>query len=388
MKRSQRFRVLMAMEGVLGGTLRHLDYLLHFLNADRWEVHLAVSARRAPHVRKDFRRWMEAGWRVHEIPMCREIVPSRDLRAFQRLISLCHHHQFDLVHSHCAKAGVLARLAAAISGARVVHTPHVFPFSQVNSSAHRTFYRIVECSMGWVTDRYILLSEYQRNQAIGAGVAQPEQCELIPNGIRGDDFEGPSRPEARNTLNLSPEAPLALFAGRFRPRKGLDVLLKAAHTLKNGRPNIRTVIVGEGPMKRWLNNRIETLDLTDTVLNRGYTERMELYYAAADLVVMPSRAEGMPYVALESMAAGRPVAASLVSGMEQFIEHGRTGLLFPPDNPDALADLLSRWLPRRAELDDMGRRAREQFPDRWNARRMARSVESLYERLLRDGKGK
>lgn len=380
--KSPRRKILIAMEGVLGGTLRHLDYLLRFADPARWDIHLAVSSRRAPHVKADFRRWSDAGWTVHEIPMCREISPMRDLRAFRSVLSLCRSEHFDLIHTHCAKAGFLGRLAGRLVGTRTVHTAHVFPFSHMGAEPVRDTYLALERLAARWTDRFIVLSHYQQNLLLDAGLAPVDHSDIIANGIVMADFQGPPRRKARRQLGLPEDAPIVLFAGRFRPQKGLDTLLKAACQLRASSDPPRIVIVGEGPGARWLEQQIASHDLTNIVMNRGFTEQMALYYAASDLLVMPSRAEGMPYVALEAQAAGRPVAASLVSGMEEFVEHGRTGFLFPRDNPDTLAGVLQTASSNRDKLARMGRRARERYPEKWQAHHMSRKTFRLYRHLI------
>ncbi len=370
------------MEGVLGGTLRHLDYLLQIADPEKWDIHLAVSAVRAPHVEEDFQRWESLGWSVHRIPMQRRVRPGADLRAFRALEELCRKYHFDLIHTHCAKAGFLGRSVAQLTRTPAIHTPHVFPFTHVGGSIARFAYRELERMAAAATKRFVVLSNFQQNVAIDAGLAHPADCNIIPNGIIPSDFSGPSLSEARTQLGLPSDVPIALFVGRFRPQKGLDVLLDAATELRRQSDRPQIVIVGEGPLEPWLDAEISRRRLDHFVSNHGFTPRVRLYYAASDLVVMPSRAEGMPYVLLEAHAAGRPVAATLVSGMEEFIQHGANGYLMPTDNPDALAALLGEKLQNRDHLAEMGRRAARNFPAQWHAERMVRRTCDLWTQVL------
>ena len=376
-----RIKVLIAMEGVLGGTLRHLDYLLRFTDPREFDVHLAVSAHRAPHVRAYFRRWIHDGRRVHEVAMRREISPDADLRALRRFTTLCRRERFDVVHTHCAKAGFLGRMAARAAGARTIHTPHVFPFSHVGGPVARELYLALERLAARWTNRFVLLSNYQLNVLLDARLADADRAALVPNGIVPEEFVGPSRDEARRQLSLPAEAPIALFAGRFREQKGLDVLVEAASCLEGAPPDLQIVIVGEGPLGEWLEEQIEARGLAERVIVHGLADAMAPYYAACDVVVMPSRAEGMPYVLLEAKAAGRPAVASLVSGMEEFIEHGRDGWLVPPENPDALAGTMAEVLCDRAATEQAGRRARESLRPEWHAGRTAEHIQELYRAL-------
>jgi len=378
--------VLIALEGVVGGTLRHLDCLLRYADPREFDIHLAVSARRAPHVREDFRRWSEAGWRVHDIPMQREPRPADDLRAFREILSLCRRERFDVMHTHCAKAGFLGRLAGRLTGARTIHTPHVFPFSHVGGERARAVFLAAERLAARWTDRFVLLSNFQLNVLLETRLADAGRAVIVPNGIVPEEFAGREQHTARRELGLGEGARVALFAGRFCAQKGLDVLLDAAAPLRGRVPAAQIVIVGEGPLERRLRRQVAARALGDVVSVHGRTDRMPLYYAACDLLVMPSRAEGMPYVLLEAKAAARPTVATLVCGMEEFITHGVDGFLVPPENPDALAATLSQALAEPEVLREMGARARESFRDAWRADRSAHRTYELYRDVAAGGR--
>ena len=176
-----RPKVLIAMEPLVGGTLRHLSQFLEYTDPAEFDVHLAVSALRAPQVRSQFGPWQAQGWTVHEIPMCRELSPHRDALALRRLVELCRRERFDLVHTHSAKAGFLGRAAARLTGAATVHTPHVFPFGRGGTVRAEVLYLALEKLAGRWTDRLVLLSNYQANQVARYRLLPPERVVVIPN---------------------------------------------------------------------------------------------------------------------------------------------------------------------------------------------------------------
>jgi glycosyltransferase involved in cell wall biosynthesis len=375
---ARRPKVLIAMEPLFGGTLQHLEYLLAWLDPSEFEVHLAVSAERDPGVRGRFARWEAAGRRVHEVPMRRELAPLRDLRALVRLVRLCRRERFDLVHTHCAKAGFLGRLAARLSGSRVLHTPHVFPFDRGGSRAAEALYLALERLAARWTDRMVLLSRYQVNQVLRRHILPLERVSVVPNGVDAARFRPGDRTAARRALGLPADGPVALMLGRFCHQKGQDVLLAALRRLGAAAP--LTVLVGSGPQAESVRQGLRGLSGTCAVRVEGETDRPELWYAACDLVVMPSRYEGMPYVLLEAKSAGRPVAVSLVSGMEEFVRQGVDGFLLPPGDAEALAAVLG-GLARAPQ----GCRAMGGEPGglraEWTAERSARRVAGLYRAL-------
>lgn len=375
----RRPKVLIIMEPLVGGTLRHLECLLALTSPEEFDLHLAVSAGRDPAVRARFDEWSRMGWTVHEVPMCRAVSPRRDLIALGRLWALCRRERPDLVHTHSSKAGFLGRLAARMLRISAVHTPHVFAFTR-DVPARR--YRLLEKLAARWTDRMVLLSEYQRNAVIRHRLLSPKRVVKIPNGVDAAAFEGAERGRARAELGIEGDGLLALTIGRLCHQKGLNVLLDAAALLHRAGAGVRFCIAGSGPMERQLARRIADGGLAGTVVLAGETGRAHLYYAACDLVVAPSRFEGMPYLILEAKAAGRPAAVSLVSGMEEFVSHGHDGFLFPPDNPEALASLLGKVARRPNDLEAMGARARASLKPQWLAQASVARTHALYRELL------
>jgi len=380
---SSRLRVLVAMEPLVGGTLQHIEHLLAHTPPDEFELHLAVSAERDPSARRRFEDWRRSGWRVHEVPMRRAISPVRDLCCLLKLWALCRSEKFDLVHTHSSKAGFLGRLAAGLSGIPVVHTPHVFPFGR--GAGGRRFLALEKLVARW-TDRMVLLSDYQVNLVHRHRLLPADRVTRIPNGVDAGRLSRPGRARARAELGLEPGVPLVLFIGRLCEQKGLDVLLDAAGRLAREGDAARFLIVGDGPLGAWLEQAVARRRLGATVRPWGATDRAGVFYAACDLVVCPSRFEGMPYVILEAKAAARPTAMSLVSGMEEFVRHGWDGYLFPPESGEALAAVLRGLDGRRAELDEMGVRGREGLGPEWDARRAVRALHGVYRQVAEAGR--
>jgi len=380
-----RPKVLLAAGPVIGGTLTHLDYVLAYTDPAEFEVHLAVSSLHHPSVRARLDEWRKAGWTVHDMPMHREVNPYRDAAAFRRLARLCLRERFDLVHTHCAKAGLLGRAAARLSGAGTVHTPHVFPFGREGAAPEALYLALEQMAAGW-TDRLVLLSRYQVNLVVRHKLIPLERTVLIPNGIDPERFEGSSRRVAREALGIGQDEPVALALGRVCEQKGLNVLLDAMGSLKGRGLHLRLFIVGSGDLEARLGRRLERLGLAPWVMMVGMTEAVQPYYAACDLVLLPSRFEGMPYVILEAKAAARPVAVSLVSGMEEFVRHAEDGFLVRPGDAEAWAQVLAFMVKRPEALRCAGRCARGSLRPEWHARHCVGRLQALYRELLAERK--
>jgi glycosyltransferase involved in cell wall biosynthesis len=193
---------------------------------------------------------------------------------------------------------------------------------------------------------------YEGLRAIGA---PPERLWLAPNCV---DFElwrtekdGAHRREERQVL----------FVGRFSKEKGLRYLLEAAPALLERLPQVRLRVVGgEESDNRTMGELARQLGVSDRVDFAGVAPRESLpeVYAAADVLAVPSLAEGHPLAPIECLACGTPVVASDIPGLNETIEEGRNGLLVPARDPAALADALGRVLGDPDLLDRLSRSAR------------------------------
>lgn len=176
---------------------------------------------------------------------------------------------------------------------------------------------------------------------------------VIPNGVDTDRFTPAADRPPSDTVRLC-------FVGRLVRQKGLDTLLAALAKLPATAP-WRLTLVGDGPARPELSTQADHLGLAERVHFAGWTIRDALprLLVAHDLFVFPSRDEGMPNAVLEAMAAGLPVIATAIAGNEELVLPDRTGLLVPPDDPDALADALDRCLGDAALRRAFGHAGRE-----------------------------
>jgi glycosyltransferase involved in cell wall biosynthesis len=202
-----------------------------------------------------------------------------------------------------------------------------------------------------------------------------------------DPLERPasSRAELRTKLGLPHERPLALFLGRLSPVKGPDVLIEAVKLVRERVPRAVFVLTGEGQLRAPLDAAVHEHHLQEHVLFAGAVprERVGEYLAACDLLVLPSRSEGLPHAVLEAMAFSLPVVASAVGGVPEVVENGLSGVLVPPEDPPALAGGLERLMGDLELCERFGAAGRAAFERRehtWD--RVARDLDALYAAAL------
>lgn len=219
-----------------------------------------------------------------------------------------------------------------------------------------------------------------------------DHVRVLPNGVPVRDDDGaPDRSTIRRNLRLPRRQRLVVHLGELHARKGQETTLAALAKLRARAPGPKperntpvVAFVGTGPDEAVLRDRCHALGVQRNVLWVGFRTNAEEYLAAADLCVLPSRAEGAPWTLLEAMAQGTPVVASAVSGVPEIVTHEVNGLLVAPDDVDGLAAAMQRVLDDEALAERLVAAGRQHVRQLWNAGAMLDDIESLvYAELLR-----
>lgn len=399
----RRLKVLEVLEASVGGARKHVLQILHGLDRERFELHLACSAERDPATSEAIEALRGDGIRVEVVRMLRRPAPFADLAALRRLARLIRGERYDVVHTHCAKAGFLGRRAAWKAGVpAVLHTPHCFPFQRVDTPLVG-LYRWLERRAARWAHRIVLVADSQRQVALDAGICPEEQLAVVQNGIELPS-ETPERLRRRyrEELGLGDDELAVAFVGRVTPQKDVQTFLSMAEALLSGIPNVALFLVGSADDVSYLRSLRPPVSqearavVTDgggaaepplwrpslPVRMLGHRADAAELVAAFDAVVLPSRYEGLPYSLLEAMACGVPAVASDVTGCCDVIEDGVSGFLVPPARASAFAHKTARLLGNADLRRRMGAAARERVASGFTAERFLGSLAALYESLL------
>lgn len=204
---------------------------------------------------------------------------------------------------------------------------------------------------------FIAASEHHARRLIASGVP-PARVAVVRNGIEVSRFEGGERQRTRAALGIEPDAPVLLVPARLHPAKGHRDLLDALPAIRRAQPGVRVLFAGTGPERAALESGAEARGIRAAVRFLGQREDVADLLAACDLVVLPSRAEGLPAALLEAFAAERAAVATAVGGVPEAAEEGREARLVPPRDPAALAAAIGALLAspgERAALAAAGR---------------------------------
>ncbi|MGB3614184.1 MAG: glycosyltransferase family 1 protein [Elainellaceae cyanobacterium] len=215
---------------------------------------------------------------------------------------------------------------------------------------------------------------------------------VIPCGTDIDRFGQVPRSVARQKLGIAPETKLVFYIGRFDRRKGIETLVRAiGQSAFRDDPTLQLVIGGgsrpgrsDGQERDRIEGIVDTLGLRDctTFPGRISDEDLPLYYAAADICVVPSHYEPFGLVAIEAMASGTPVVASQVGGLQFTVNPDETGLLAPPKDDKAFAAAIDRILQHPNWQNQLGQAARNRVEEHFSWHGVARQLDQLYREIM------
>jgi len=252
----------------------------------------------------------------------------------RRLGRLIRRQRPDVVHLHASKAGLAGRLALR-RALPTLFQPHAWSWLAVDGALRRASIGWERTAARW-TDLFVCVGAAEAEQ--GRAMRVRGRYTVVRNGVDLDRFspaDDRARAAARQQAGVDRAVPLAVCVGRLTRQKGQDVLLSAWRLVRQRCPHAELVLVGDGDLVPVLRSAE-----VPGVRFAGAVTDVRPWLAAADLVVLPSRWEGLPLTALEALATGRPVVASAVPGLVEVVAP-EVGALVPPDDPAALAGALA-----------------------------------------------
>ncbi|HJR76036.1 MAG TPA: glycosyltransferase family 4 protein [Nitrospiraceae bacterium] len=305
------------------------------------------------------------------------------LALFMKIVAQLRQQRPAILHTHKYKDNVLGACAAAAVGipavVRVVHG--------MTEPFHGIAY--VKMMIYEFVDRLITATKVGKVIAVSSNIEDTlrklygaRKVVRIHNGINLKQvMVRQDRASVRGELAIGPDDYAIGTVGRLTPVKGHDVLLRAASCLMKKIPNIKVLIVGDGPLMPALKQLARELDMEKKVILAG--KRYDIYdlVNCMDVFVLPSIHEGIPMSLLEAMALGRPVVASRVGGIPEVISHETHGLLVPAGDSNALAEGCRRFLADRELAENCSLAAKQQIEQKFSSQVMAVRVADLYREL-------
>jgi glycosyltransferase involved in cell wall biosynthesis len=353
--------------GTNGGAQEHVYSLLSRLDRSRYDASVvSLSGGSA------IRRIQRLGMPVHVLE------EPDDAIAVGALATFLADAGAEIVHNHMYRAELVGTRAAIALGEAGHPRPYVIGTvhsSRIRSAEDRDVLRRLTPRM----DHLVAVSNAIVHKI---AVERPSRVpvSLIHNGV---DLQRYDHQEPCCTLRdeyvMAPSAQIVGVVARLEPEKGHSTLLDAWPLVLRAVPDAYLLVVGEGSRREALEAQVAELRIKDRVIFTGRRDDVPAVTAALDVAVLPSYREAQGLTILEAMALSRPVVASNVGGIPEMIENGRTGLLVPPHDPDALATAITRLLADHAYADMLAKGGHDLVHKRFCVELMVSAIEDLYD---------
>jgi glycosyltransferase involved in cell wall biosynthesis len=382
---SRPLRVLQVTEAAGGGVRRHLQRLAPELRRLHVELDLLVGIGRAePGLDADLADYREQGCRTAVFrgsgtvgALCGGIPAlRRALRDWRP----------DVVHLHATRAGLFGRLGRrARQLPALVYSPHAFVFQAHESPWLRWLVWRLERRLARVTDAFACVSAAEREIALTALAVEPDRIRVIENGLEAGFAEALlPRAAVRAAWGISPADTLIGLCGRLVAQKDPATLLRGLALCRQRFPHLRLAVCGSGPLAASLHRLAGRLGLNEIMRWNGFVPDLPRRMSGFDLLVLPSRYEGLSYTLLEALAVGVPVlAADIPANLPRPCLRGPITLV-QPGHPQAWAQALTATLE---SLDSLQKQTRALAPwvrQEFSASRQARALAELYRHCAAD----
>jgi len=320
----------------------------------------AVLAELAPHLALGLER----------VPIARELGPS-DVPALRAISGRIKLLAPDVLHGHGAKGAALARITPGAPQAIRVYTPHGGSLVYSPGSLRGGFYRKLEWLLIGRTELFLFESGYAA-KLFRAKIGRPRaMVRVVRNGVGDAEFASIApRPDATDIVSV----------GELRPVKAIDVLVEALAMLKRSGRRVSATIAGDGPQGAELKAQAQRLGVADQVRFVGYRPAREAF-AMGRMLVIPSRAESLPYIVLEAAAAGVPIIATKVGGNPE-IFGAQAGHLIAPDDSAALVAAIAAALDDPQEVKRVTHAVRTRVREEFSSTAMVENGLAAYRETI------
>ena len=353
-----------------------------------YEVHYASDFNNVVYG-KDNHRLDGTGVIRHQIDFVKSPFSRQVKKSYLQLVKLLMEEEFAIIHCHMPMSGVVGRLAAQKvyrqTGRHVpvLYTAHGLHF-YTGAPLRNWLYYPVEYFLARYTDRLIVINheDYDRVQSFPV-----RGCVVYVPGV-GVPLPEETAPNARVMRKTTPK--MLLSVGELSARKNHQLMIEAMALLRD--LDLRYVICGTGDKQKMLQQRILELGLEHRVFLAGYQENISEWLARADCFVLPSYQEGLPVAVMEAMAAGLPVIASDIRGVNDLIEHTKGGYLVQGFDPEDYAVKIRRMFTEKDAESAVPRDVRRNLMGEWNKKRVKQfstqvvdqQMRALYQEVLQE----
>jgi len=367
----------------LGGAQGNTLYTVRHLDRSRFDV-ILISGRGGI---LDEEACSIKNLKLYFVPtLIRHINPLYDIVAFFHLLFILLKEKPAIVHTHSSKAGILGRLSAWVARRPVIlHTFHGFGFNPYQKPLVRKVFVFAEKVASLVTTKFIAVSQDNINTAIKLGIKSKEGYILIRSGIEMEKFKNVdiNVKEYKKALGIEDKDSVVVTVGPFKKQKNLTDYIEVAGIVRGRVANVKFLVIGDGALRKVLEERIRLLNLGDVVKLLGWRRDVPQIFKISNLFVLTSLWEGLPRAAVEALVSGLPVVAYDVDGLRDIIVNGVNGYRVKVKDVGALAERIVELLTDRDKYIALSENAKRSINcEEFDISNMVKQQEKLYLQLM------
>ncbi len=355
---------------VIGGAEKLLFSVIDKLDKDKYEIMVCCLYNYNP-LKSEFEK---KGVTVKSL----EMKNNRDIFGFFRLIKLLKQKRVDIVHTHLFYANIYGRIAAKIVGIPIIiSTEHNNPPWRSKQRLKSRIRLLIDRITANFCDRIIAVSRCVKDYLIQWNKVDPNKVVVVHNGIDINKYLIADKKEKK----LSNDSVVGCI-GRLETQKGHVFFMKAAARILEEIKNARFILVGDGSLRRHLEELAQDLNISKRVSFLGFRDDIPQLLSIMDVFVLPSLWEGFGIVLLEAMAMGKVVVATNIGGISEIVVDKTTGYLCPPMDSETLANTVIDLLRDPAKMRTVGMLGRERVKKHFTLDQMAQKTERIYDNLV------
>lgn len=362
--------------GDVGGGERYLLLFADRINKEKYKL-LFVSSQQKTFVDELRKRNLET--------LIVNMESKFNIRALFQLRDFIKANKIKIVHTHGPRGSFYGRLAARWAGVPIIiSTIHVSIHDYPVCKLKRDVYILLDRLTAHFCDKIICVAKALADNLICKSKINPDKFLVIHNGIDLERFSNAGDTyDLLKGLKVSVKDKKIGIVGRLSCEKGHRYFLEAVAEVKKIFPDIKCLIVGDGPLRKELERLSERLGVFQNCIFTGTMHNIPEILSVLDVLVLSSVSEGLPMILLEAMAARCPVVATRIGGIPELVEDNKTGILVEPKDSRALARAIESLLQNKEKAREMASLARSMIEREFMAEEMAKKIEDVYENLVR-----
>ena len=365
----------------LGGAQKQLLSLISSLDKERFNIFLFTSRQG---LLMDEALAMSNLKIKSSLFLHRPINPFKDLFALLQMRSFIKANKIEIVHTHSSKAGILGRLAARLSGVKIIlHTVHGWSFHNYQPKLERYLFVLLERFCARFTDKLIVVSNFDKQTGLKNRIGSEEKYRLINYGINYADFTVNGQ-DVKKEFGINKDEQLIGTVSCFKPQKAVGDFIQAAALVAESLPRAKFILVGDGILRSKIARQVKKLNLQDKFIFAGWRNDVNKILSALDIFALSSLWEGLPIAALEALACGLAVVATNTGGIQEVIKEGKNGFLVSRRDSSGLSEKIIMLLRDENLRKAVGNNAKNALGHDFTVEQMVGNTQNLYENLLKE----